>query len=64
MIKEGVFFRCRIKKSMSDRNFDEFWAESQNTGREELELFDNNYMGKHKVPNYKQFVQQMLKPAE
>lgn len=49
---------------MSDRNFDEVWAESKNTGCEELELFNGNYMGKHKVPNYKQFVHQIFKLAE
>jgi hypothetical protein len=63
-MKEGVLFRCHIKKIMSDRNFDEVWAETKNTGWEELELFDDNYRGKHKVPNYKQFVQKMFKPAE
>lgn len=39
-------------------------AETKNTGCVELELFDDKYVGKHKVPNYKQFVQQMFKPAE
>jgi hypothetical protein len=49
---------------MSDRNFDEVWADSKKTGCKELELFDDNYMGKHKVTNYKQFVQKIFKPAE
>lgn len=49
---------------MSDRNFDEVWAQNKKAGCQELELFDDNYMGKHKVPNYKQFVQKIFNPAE
>jgi hypothetical protein len=49
---------------MSDRNFDKVWARTKKAGSEELELFDDNYMGKYKMTNYKRFVQQMFKPAE
>jgi hypothetical protein len=55
---------CHIKEITSDKNFYEVWTEIKKTECEEFEFFDDNYLDNHKVCNYKQFVHQMLKPAE
>jgi hypothetical protein len=60
MIKKGIFISPHMKELINDTNFDEVLEGTENTVWEAFKLVLDNFLGNHKVPNYRQLVHQML----